>query len=353
MKKRILSIVSIMLIAIMLFSVVSCNSTNLPSPDVNDAGNAIIEDETLVTQPAADADEEDIDEEAVVIFDSTVDEDGIDQAPTDDALIENDASTEENGAEENSEKIPADIVTDDAIISGAAAQTPIKLRVGSYNIQHGAGDKTLKKIAANIKAQNLDIVALQEVDYNTNRSGKVHQTVKLAEYAGFKYRAFFKAIDHDGGQYGIAILSKYKFENRKVWDLPNGSYENRVLARVQIRVQGQLINFYATHLTYNGESAAMRKKQFAEIAKIVKSNSNFIIAGDFNTANFSEFNVLDNNTAKKTYTLNRTNHLKYTEPASKSAIDNIVFRNWTFGKPQVVTNSYSDHYMLWGEATFN
>jgi endonuclease/exonuclease/phosphatase (EEP) superfamily protein YafD len=97
----------------------------------------------------------------------------------------------------------------------------------------------------------------------------------------------------------------------------------------------------------------MRKKQFDEIAKIVKTNSNFIIAGDFNTPDFAEFNVLDNNAAKKTYTLNRTNHMKYTEPASKSAIDNIVFRNWTFGKPQVVTNSYSDHYMLWGEATFN
>lgn len=353
MKKRFLSIMSIILITVTLFSVVSCNKEVSVPPsvgDLDDEVNIEVVEDVLVLDSSDDAEYEAIEEEAVVIFDSAVDGE-TDQAFMDNDLSENYTDDEENLTEQG-EEFSADIASDDAIISGAA-QTPIKLRFGSYNIQHGVSDKSLKKIAANMKAQNLDVVALQEVDYNTNRSGKVHQTVKLAEYAGFKYRAFFKAIDHDGGQYGIAILSKYKFENRKVWDLPNGSYENRILARVQIRVSGKLINFYATHLSYDGESVAMRKKQFSEIAKIVKSNSNFIIAGDFNTANFSEFNVLDNNTAKKTYTLNRTNHLKYTEPASKSPIDNIVFRGWTFGRPQVVTNSYSDHYMLWGEATFN
>ena len=214
-------------------------------------------------------------------------------------------------------------------------------------------DPGLTKIAANIVNTKLDIVAIQELDKGTNRSGKVDQLKKLSELTGYQYYAFFKAINYDGGEYGIGVLSKYPFENTKVWDLPNGSYENRVIARVQLRIDGTLINFYATHLTPDQESKSIRTQQFAQIASIVKSNSNFVIAGDFNTSTFSEFSVLGNNTNYNTTILNRTAKNEPTEPASNQAIDNISYRRWTFGDPQVVKDSYSDHYMLWGDAVFN
>ena len=315
MSKRFLSVISILLIIFTLFSTVSCAS--------NKAGN----------------DDANIDDEhAYLIYDSSL-EDG--ESGEGEALENGD-----NGAADG------DVSIKDALLS-STEQASIKLRFGSYNIQHGAANKSLDKIAKNITDQNLDIVAIQEADKGTKRSGRADQMKRLSELTGYKHYFFVKAIDHDGGEYGIGVLSKYAFVNKKAWGLPSGSYERRVIARVQIRVQGVLMNFYATHLSYDGESAAMRKKQFAEIANLVKNDSNFVIAGDFNTGKFAEFEVLDNHATNKTMTLNRTNHMKYTEPSSKLAIDNIVFRNWTFGKPQVVNKSYSDHYMLWGEGVFS
>ena len=318
MERRFLSVISLMLIILTVFSAVSCASNANSDEDDADLNS---------------------DEKAYVIYDSSLE----------DAEGGNGEDIE-NGADDNG-AINNGVSMEDALIS-SAEQAPVKLRFGSYNIQHGASNKSLNKIAKNITDQQLDIVAIQEADNNTKRSGRVNQMKRLSELTGYKHYFFLKAMNYDGGEYGIGILSKHAFVNKKGWDLPNGKYEDRVLARVQIRVEGVLMNFYATHLSYDGESAAMRKKQFAEIANIVKNDSNFIIAGDFNTGKFAEFDVLDNHDTNKTMTLNRTNHMKYTEPSSKLAIDNIVFRNWTFGKPQVVNKSYSDHYMLWGEGVF-
>ncbi len=336
MKKRFLTIISVLLIIMTVFSMASCGGAknNTDSEDSEEVK------ETEVKQPDDLEAELNADEKAYVIYDSTLEDE------------EGDSDYSEEEDDNGTEAIPpSDMATGDMVIS-SATKTTVNLRIGSYNIQHGAGNKSLDKIAANITAQKLDVVAIQEADNGTKRSGRVDQMKKLSDLTGYKYYKFFKAINHDGGEYGIGILSKYKFETSKCWDLPNGSYENRVFARVQIKVDGVLLNFYATHLSYDGESAAMRKKQLAEIANIVKDNSNFVIAGDFNTGKFSEFDVLDNHETYQTITLNRENHMKYTEPSSKLAIDNIVFRGWTFGKPQVVTASYSDHYMLWGDGVF-
>ena len=60
------------------------------------------------------------------------------------------------------------------------------LRVLCYNIHHCnppsvAGKIDVDAIARAIKAQNPDLVALQEVDVNTVRSGKINQAALLAE----------------------------------------------------------------------------------------------------------------------------------------------------------------------------
>jgi hypothetical protein len=56
---------------------------------------------------------------------------------------------------------------------------PIRLRVLCYNIHHGRGtdDKVdLPRQAEVIRALKPDLVALQEVDYKTRRTGGVDQT---------------------------------------------------------------------------------------------------------------------------------------------------------------------------------
>src|SRR5690606_7643924 len=86
------------------------------------------------------------------------------------------------------------------------------VRVMSYNIHHAAppskpGVIDLDAIAAVIHAQQPDLVALQEVDVFTGRSGPFNQAEELGKRTGMSAH-FFKAIDHDGGEYGLAILSK-------------------------------------------------------------------------------------------------------------------------------------------------
>ncbi|ULT41286.1 endonuclease/exonuclease/phosphatase family protein [Niabella defluvii] len=81
----------------------------------------------------------------------------------------------------------------------------------------------LEAVADAIKKERPDVVALQEVDINTGRSGKVNQAAQLALKTGLKSFYFAKAIDHDGGDYGVAILSKYPLSDMKTYRLPMDS----------------------------------------------------------------------------------------------------------------------------------
>ena len=89
MKKRFLSIMSIILITVTLFSVVSCNKEVSVPPsvgDLDDEVNIEVVEDVVVLDSSDDAEYEAIEEEAVVIFDSTVD------GETDQAFMDNDLS---------------------------------------------------------------------------------------------------------------------------------------------------------------------------------------------------------------------------------------------------------------------
>ncbi|PSL50319.1 hypothetical protein CLV51_1011663 [Chitinophaga niastensis] len=120
------------------------------------------------------------------------------------------------------------------------------LTILTYNIHHAnppskPGVIDVKAIGAVVRREAPDFVALQEVDVHTGRSGKtVDEAKDIAVDAGMN-SCFAKAIDYDGGGYGIAILSKYKIDSTHVINLPsaiNGS-ENRVLLLAFINMGGQ------------------------------------------------------------------------------------------------------------------
>src|SRR5699024_9613411 len=122
-----------------------------------------------------------------------------------------------------------------------SAQETIKIL--SYNIHHGnppsekAGYIDLPAIANVINESKADIIGLQEVDVNVERSGDVDQIKELAKLTDTEYY-FAKGIDLQGGEYGVAVLSKLPITHAENFSLPmtkNG--EQRVLASITVETK--------------------------------------------------------------------------------------------------------------------
>jgi endonuclease/exonuclease/phosphatase family metal-dependent hydrolase len=172
-----------------------------------------------------------------------------------------------------------------------------QLKVMSYNIHHAnppskPGLIDVQAIAEVIKKQNPDIVALQEIDVHTNRSGKeLNEAELLAEKTGMSY-VFAKAIDYDGGEYGIAILSKYPMEDFRKIELPSiaaTKAEPRVLATALIKLPGgKMIRFACTHLDAQ-RNDTNRVLQIQKIVDVLKQEQlPIILAGDLNAVSGSK-----------------------------------------------------------------
>ena len=167
--------------------------------------------------------------------------------------------------------------------------TPKQLRVLCYNIHHAnppseqKGFIKLDAIAKVIKDSKADIVALQELDSATARSGNVYQLRQLAQKLNMHYY-FGKAIPHDGGSYGVGILSKYPLSEANTYPLPkleNVKSEDRVLALVKVHLsKNKTILLGSTHLDVNREEN--RVMQVEKILQLTAGKEPVIIAGDFN-----------------------------------------------------------------------
>jgi endonuclease/exonuclease/phosphatase family metal-dependent hydrolase len=178
------------------------------------------------------------------------------------------------------------------------------ISVMSYNIHHANPPSKpnvidLNAIANVINKQKPDLVALQEVDVHTNRSGiKLHEAEELARLTGTT--AYFgKAIDYDGGEYGVAILSKFPMSNMRNFALPTAegtNGEHRTLATAIITLPGnKKILFASTHLDAQ-RNDTNRLLQINKILEILKKETlPIIIAGDFNDVPSSRvIGLLDN-----------------------------------------------------------
>jgi len=204
-------------------------------------------------------------------------------------------------------------------------ETKKKLTVLTYNIHHGAPADSetinLSNIAAVIKQSNADIVALQEVDVNTERSGNVNQAKVLAEMLNMEYH-FSKSIDYRGGDYGNAILSKYPLSNKRSLLLPMPvPKERRSIALATVTLpDGKKIEFGSTHF----DVEANRMDQSAFLVDLSKELVQpLIIGGDYNaTPDSPEMIEL-----KKEFALSCMGSCPFTIPVTNpnKAIDFVVF----------------------------
>ncbi len=174
--------------------------------------------------------------------------------------------------------------------SGTFSSTPEKIRVLTYNIHHANPPSEpdsidLPAIARVINEQAPDLVALQEIDVHTGRSGPYHEAAWLAEKTGLNFY-FVKSIEYDGGEYGIAILSRFPILEKQRYALPSNpdtGGEPRMLAAVTITLpNGEPLIFACTHLDAR-KDPENRHLQINKIVEILKNASHpVILAGDFN-----------------------------------------------------------------------
>ncbi|HET9279321.1 MAG TPA: endonuclease/exonuclease/phosphatase family protein [Flavitalea sp.] len=177
------------------------------------------------------------------------------------------------------------------------------IRVLCYNIHHANPPSRPEFIDVNaianvIKNEQPDVVALQEVDVYTTRSGKsLHQAEEIGRLTGMK-AYFAKAIDFAGGEYGVAILSKLPMGVVQNHPLPTAAGtggERRTLATAVITLpSGKKILFACTHLDAQG-SDTNRIMQAEKVVEILRrENMPIILAGDFNaTPSTPTINIFD------------------------------------------------------------
>ena len=235
------------------------------------------------------------------------------------------------------------------------------IRVMSYNIHHcdppyNTGEATdIDTIIGVIAKQNPDIVALQEVDVYTTRSGSnVHQAKVIADRLGMYY-FFAPAIDYQGGKYGVAILSKYPMSENNLLQLPRPdvSGEKRVIARSKITLpDGTAIRFGCTHFDLKTDNKKAQVDKVNELA--LAETLPFIVAGDLNATETSAvINTLDNTYTRSCYSCAPTSPAR----SPNNTIDYIAFHDpvkiLSISSHKTVNETYaSDHRPIVAEIAY-
>lgn len=237
-----------------------------------------------------------------------------------------------------------------AVTAMAAENRVETLRIMSYNVRNGIGlnsDGTVDKVAAVILASNPEVVALQELDSVTTRSGGRYILGQLASLTGMK-ATYAPAIDFDGGKYGIGILSKEEPLSIKRYALP-GREESRALLVVEFPDY----ILFATHLSLTPEDQSSSLVLITELAK--GYSKPLFLAGDLNfepkTAQYKEL------TANFTI-LNRPSSATYPADKPTECIDYIAIYkgadNFATAKHFEVVDApvESDHRPIFVEAEY-
>lgn len=157
-----------------------------------------------------------------------------------------------------------------------------QVQVMSYNVRHCAGMDWVvdyDRTAAVIAQQQPDVVALQELDSMTGRSGQHDQLGELASRTAY-YPVFGSAIDFDGGKYGVGILTREQPLSTKRIPLPGE--EPRILLVVELKD----FVLACTHLDLEEEQRLASLPLIVEEAQCWQKP--FILAGDWNDTPDSE-----------------------------------------------------------------
>ena len=158
------------------------------------------------------------------------------------------------------------------------------LKLMSYNVRNAKGMDgihNIQRIANVIINEAPDVVAVQELDSMTTRSGQKYVLGELSERTQM-YASYAPAISFQGGKYGIGILSKETPLTIRTYPLPG-----REEARMLLVAEFKNYFFACTHLSLTEED----RLASLDIIKnsVGKSEKPYFLAGDLNDKPDSKF----------------------------------------------------------------
>jgi endonuclease/exonuclease/phosphatase family metal-dependent hydrolase len=157
----------------------------------------------------------------------------------------------------------------------------------TYNIHHGEGADgklDLERIARVIRQAEPDLVALQEVDQKTERTGRVDQPAQLARMTGLKF-VFGGNLKLQGGDYGNAVLSRLPIRRHANHALPSHDQgEQRGVLEVEVESpSGSALLLLATHLDHRrGDFERLASAKAINDLAASRPDQPAILAGDLN-----------------------------------------------------------------------
>lgn len=180
---------------------------------------------------------------------------------------------------------PSDLITHSPLTSCSAddpARSPRRSRIATWNIR-AARSAPLDAIASEIMSMQADLVALQEVDVRTRRTGFVDEPAVLAAALGFHY-VFAASIKWDEGDYGLAVVSRWPLVDVRRHRLDATlAGEQRIVLEATVCADGRPLRVFNHH---GDIRAASREVGFGELKGIVQPHlgRRILVLGDFNEA---------------------------------------------------------------------
>lgn len=157
------------------------------------------------------------------------------------------------------------------------------VRVVAYNIKHGRGMDgrvDLQRVARLLRGLDADVIALQEVDDRTERTGRVDQVAVLAEALG--YRGFHGPHrPYQGGHYGNAVLTRLPVREVRTRPIPPASGSALAVLEVVVGLpSGATASVVSVHLAGSADERMAQAE--AVTASFAGADHPVVLAGDFN-----------------------------------------------------------------------
>ncbi len=173
-----------------------------------------------------------------------------------------------------------------------------RVRIATWNLwgRYGPWEARLPVIIENLRAINADILALQEVWEDDERS----QAEELAAALSYDEPVYAANLERDGVRSGNAVLSRWPIFRSEVRKLPrtgvNGAVddegEERLCVFAEVEGPRGPIQVFCAHLSWSDDHSAIRQEQTRAIAQFIRETRprSFpaVLCGDLNAEQDSD-----------------------------------------------------------------